>query len=243
MFEGQPQAELDALIQGNNEFKQLYQRHKQLDKQVLDAELGVLPIDDLTLTQMKREKLAAKDRLPACSTSSTTDVTRIELTCSRRERRRPPRRPSPLAVCRSLRDTGQPDRQACSRARAGAPDECRTRRDSRAPQRIIADRRNRDLRMTIHQSVLDLIGDTPMVQAQRLDTGPCELFLKLESQNPGGSIKDRIGLSMIEARREGRQDQARRHAGRRHRRQHRPRPGAGRAAEGLPADARRARTR
>jgi len=64
MFEGQPQAELDALIQGNNEFKQLYQRHKQLDKQVLDAELGVLPIDDLTLTQMKREKLAAKDRLP-----------------------------------------------------------------------------------------------------------------------------------------------------------------------------------
>jgi len=63
MFEGQPQAELDALIQGNNEFKQLYQRHKQLDKQVLDAELGVLPIDDLTLTQMKREKLAAKDRL------------------------------------------------------------------------------------------------------------------------------------------------------------------------------------
>ena len=63
MFEGQPQAELDALIQGNSEFKQLYQRHKQLDKQVLDAELGVLPIDDLTLTQMKREKLAAKDRL------------------------------------------------------------------------------------------------------------------------------------------------------------------------------------
>jgi len=63
MFEGQPQAELDALIQGNSEFKQLYQRHKQLDKQVLDAELGVLPIDDLTLTQMKREKLAAKARL------------------------------------------------------------------------------------------------------------------------------------------------------------------------------------
>jgi uncharacterized protein YdcH (DUF465 family) len=63
MFEGQPQAELDAIIQGNNEFKQLYQRHKQLDKQVLDAELGVLAVDDLTLTQMKREKLAAKDRL------------------------------------------------------------------------------------------------------------------------------------------------------------------------------------
>lgn len=63
MFEGQPQAELEALIQGNPEFRQLYHRHKELDKQVLDAELGVLPIDDVTLTQMKREKLAAKDRL------------------------------------------------------------------------------------------------------------------------------------------------------------------------------------
>jgi len=52
--------------------------------------------------------------------------------------------------------------------------------------------------MTIHQSILELIGRTPMVKAQRLDTGVCELFLKLESANPGGSIKDRIGLSMIE---------------------------------------------
>ncbi|MBB3196817.1 cystathionine beta-synthase [Roseateles terrae] len=48
-------------------------------------------------------------------------------------------------------------------------------------------------------AVLDLIGNTPLVPVRRLDTGPCELFLKLESQNPGGSIKDRIGLSMIEA--------------------------------------------
>jgi len=47
--------------------------------------------------------------------------------------------------------------------------------------------------------ILDLIGDTPLVKVTRLDTGPCELFLKLESHNPGGSIKDRIGLSMIEA--------------------------------------------
>jgi cystathionine beta-synthase len=59
--------------------------------------------------------------------------------------------------------------------------------------------------MTVHQSVLELIGRTPMVRAQRLDTGPCELFLKLESANPGGSIKDRIGLSMIEgAEKDGR---------------------------------------
>ncbi|WP_431635800.1 pyridoxal-phosphate dependent enzyme [Dyella sp. KULCS107] len=52
--------------------------------------------------------------------------------------------------------------------------------------------------MTVHQSVLELIGHTPMVRANHLDTGVCELFLKLESANPGGSIKDRIGLSMIE---------------------------------------------
>ncbi|WP_349811758.1 pyridoxal-phosphate dependent enzyme [Xanthomonas dyei] len=53
--------------------------------------------------------------------------------------------------------------------------------------------------MAIHSSVLELIGNTPIVKAQRLDTGVCELFLKLEANNPGGSIKDRIGLSMIEA--------------------------------------------
>jgi len=53
--------------------------------------------------------------------------------------------------------------------------------------------------MSIHHSVLDLIGDTPVVRAQHLDTGCCELYFKLESANPGGSIKDRIGLAMIEA--------------------------------------------
>ena len=53
--------------------------------------------------------------------------------------------------------------------------------------------------MAIHDSILDLVGDTPIIRAHGLDTGPCTLYLKLESQNPGGSIKDRIGLSMIEA--------------------------------------------
>lgn len=55
------------------------------------------------------------------------------------------------------------------------------------------------------RGLLDLIGNTPMVEITRLDTGPCRLFVKLECQNPGGSIKDRIGLSMIEgAERDGR---------------------------------------
>ena len=48
-------------------------------------------------------------------------------------------------------------------------------------------------------AVLDLIGNTPLVQVTRLDTGCCTLFLKLESQNPGGSIKDRVGLALIDA--------------------------------------------
>ena len=53
--------------------------------------------------------------------------------------------------------------------------------------------------MAIHDSILELVGDTPIIRARRLDTGPCTLYLKLESQNPGGSIKDRIGMAMIEA--------------------------------------------
>lgn len=48
-------------------------------------------------------------------------------------------------------------------------------------------------------SALDLIGDTPMLELTGFDTGPCRLFVKLESANPGGSIKDRIARSMIEA--------------------------------------------
>ncbi|WP_374013057.1 pyridoxal-phosphate dependent enzyme [Pseudoxanthomonas koreensis] len=52
--------------------------------------------------------------------------------------------------------------------------------------------------MAPYASVLDLIGRTPMVKALHLDTGACELYLKLENANPGGSIKDRTALAMIE---------------------------------------------
>ncbi len=51
----------------------------------------------------------------------------------------------------------------------------------------------------VFHNVLDAIGNTPMHEVTRLDTGKCRLFLKLENQNPGGSIKDRIGKSMIVA--------------------------------------------
>jgi cystathionine beta-synthase len=46
---------------------------------------------------------------------------------------------------------------------------------------------------------LDLIGRTPLVEVTSLDTGLCKLFLKLESANPSGSIKDRPARAMIEA--------------------------------------------
>jgi len=52
--------------------------------------------------------------------------------------------------------------------------------------------------MQVYDSVIDLIGSTPIVRINHMDTGPCDLYIKLESQNPGGSIKDRIGLKMIE---------------------------------------------
>ena len=53
-------------------------------------------------------------------------------------------------------------------------------------------------------SVIEMIGNTPMLELTQFDTGPCRLFVKLENQNPGGSIKDRVALSMIEqAERDG----------------------------------------
>ncbi len=55
-------------------------------------------------------------------------------------------------------------------------------------------------------AVLSLIGDTPLVEITRIDTGPCQLFVKLENQNPTGSIKDRVALAMIEAAERGGQN-------------------------------------
>lgn len=51
----------------------------------------------------------------------------------------------------------------------------------------------------IYSNALQMIGNTPLMAVKHIDTGPCELFLKLENQNPGGSIKDRVGLYLIEA--------------------------------------------
>lgn len=51
----------------------------------------------------------------------------------------------------------------------------------------------------VYRNVLGMIGRTPVLELARLDTGPCQLFAKMESMNPAGSIKDRIGYSMITA--------------------------------------------
>jgi cystathionine beta-synthase len=48
-------------------------------------------------------------------------------------------------------------------------------------------------------SILDLIGETPLIEVTRIDCGPCRLFLKLESANPSGSLKDRPARTMVEA--------------------------------------------
>ncbi len=54
-------------------------------------------------------------------------------------------------------------------------------------------------------NIAEHVGRTPMVQLTRMQDAPVELFAKLEAFNPGGSVKDRIGVSMIEAaEREGR---------------------------------------
>lgn len=54
--------------------------------------------------------------------------------------------------------------------------------------------------MAVYRSVLDLIGRTPMVDVSELSPNPrVRILTKLEGQNPGGSVKDRIALAMVEA--------------------------------------------
>lgn len=53
--------------------------------------------------------------------------------------------------------------------------------------------------MAIHDNVLTAIGHTPLVRLHRFNDGKAEILAKLESRNPGGSVKDRVALAMIEA--------------------------------------------
>jgi cysteine synthase A len=54
--------------------------------------------------------------------------------------------------------------------------------------------------MKIADSITDLVGRTPMVRLNRITEGlDCEVIVKLESQNPGGSVKDRLGFALIDS--------------------------------------------
>ncbi len=53
--------------------------------------------------------------------------------------------------------------------------------------------------MEVHKTILDVIGDTPLVRLNKVSQGlKPTIFAKLESLNPGGSVKDRIGIAMVE---------------------------------------------
>ena len=56
---------VEVLLNDNEQFQALYKEHNALKKRVRDAELGVLPLDDLSLGTMKKEKLLAKDKMAA----------------------------------------------------------------------------------------------------------------------------------------------------------------------------------
>lgn len=55
----------------------------------------------------------------------------------------------------------------------------------------------KDMSLQVATNILDTIGNTPVVELTHTDTGLCRLFIKLENQNPGGSIKDRVAVSLI----------------------------------------------
>ncbi len=65
---------------------------------------------------------------------------------------------------------------------------------------------NHSNELRVHENILEAIGWTPLVRLNRVGRGlPCPLYAKLEFMNPGGSVKDRIGPTMIaEAENSGR---------------------------------------
>ncbi|MEM9533284.1 MAG: YdcH family protein [Pseudomonadota bacterium] len=57
------QEDVENLLTQNIEFRRLYNKHQELDKRVHDAEIGLSPMEDLALNQLKKEKLWAKDQM------------------------------------------------------------------------------------------------------------------------------------------------------------------------------------
>lgn len=63
------------------------------------------------------------------------------------------------------------------------------------PQALLSDKK----RSSIHDSVIDTVGNTPIVKLQRMSPKKdVDIYVKLESENPGGSVKDRLAVGVIE---------------------------------------------
>jgi cysteine synthase A len=72
--------------------------------------------------------------------------------------------------------------------------------DDDSPRTILTQNKKKS-RSSIHSSILETIGKTPIVHLEpnsRTNPTPCNIYLKLESENPGGSVKDRLAMAVIE---------------------------------------------
>ena len=96
------------------------------------------------------------------------------------------------------------EREGEAQPSSRAPSNHRARRRSRSSR--VGESMTAPTRPGIADSVLDLVGDTPLVRLNRVvPEGSATIYGKLESMNPGGSVKDRIALNMVEeAERSGR---------------------------------------
>lgn len=63
MFENQQRDDVEKFIHANADTRRLFYRHQELDTKLHDANIGCLPIDDVSLAGLKREKLQAKEKL------------------------------------------------------------------------------------------------------------------------------------------------------------------------------------
>ncbi|HEY5719097.1 MAG TPA: YdcH family protein [Gammaproteobacteria bacterium] len=54
---------VSQLLEESEEFRELHEKHRQLDEQISEADSGVLPLDDLTLHRLKKEKLLLRDKM------------------------------------------------------------------------------------------------------------------------------------------------------------------------------------